>query len=81
MPRREFGMDRPRFQRVEGARDELHRRYHGGGVVEAVFCLVDAFYLRRLQFRSRSLVPNGKFLKLPFAGEPTTLHAKRDGPA
>jgi len=74
-------MDRPRFQRVEGARDELHRRYHGGGVVEAVFRLVDAFSQGRLRLGRRSLAPNGKFLKLPFASELTALDARRDGPA
>jgi hypothetical protein len=74
-------MDRPRFQRVEGARDELHRRYHGGGVVEAVFCLVDAFYQGRLQLGRRSLAPNGKFLKLAWASKLATLNVRRDGPA
>jgi hypothetical protein len=74
-------MDRPRFQRIEGAHDEVHRRYHGGGLVEAVFCLIDAFYQGRLRLGRRSLAPNAKFLKLPFASGLTTLNARRDGPA
>jgi hypothetical protein len=74
-------MDRPRFQRLEGARDELHRRYHGGVLVEAVFCLVDAWHQRRLQLRRRAAAPNGKFMKLRFASALTTSNARRDGPA
>ena len=60
-------MDQPRFKRVEGPGDELHRRYHGGGVVEAVFCLVDAWYQGRLQLWRR--LPNEKFLQVRFASE------------
>ncbi|HEU0059766.1 MAG TPA: hypothetical protein VFR19_07810 [Hyphomicrobiaceae bacterium] len=74
-------MDRPRFKRVEGPHDVLHRRYHGGGVVEAVFCLVDAWYQGRLQLWRRSPAPNDRFLKLRFASELPTLNAGRDGPA
>ena len=74
-------MDRPRFQRVEGKYDELHRRYHGGGVVEAVFCLVDAWRRRRLQLGHRSPLAIGKFPKLALASELTTVNARRDGPA
>src|SRR5215510_15411492 len=74
-------MDRPRFQRVEGKRDELHRRYHGGGVVEAVFRLVDAWQRRRPQPGRRSPAPIGKFRRPPFASELTTVNARRDGPA
>jgi len=73
-------MDRPRFQRVEGKCDELHRRYHGGGVVEAVFCLVEAWQRRRPQLRRRSPAPIGEFLELPSASELTTVTARRDGP-
>jgi len=74
-------MDRPRFQRLEGARDELHHRYHGGALVEAVFRLVDAWQQRRLKFRRRAAAPDKKFMKLRFASALTTSHAGRDGPA
>jgi hypothetical protein len=69
-------MDRPRFQRVEGASDELHRRYHGGAVVEAVFALVDAWRRAR---RSPSLQHDDRSLSV--AGALTALNAGRDSPA
>ena len=71
-------MDRPRFQRLEGAREELHRRYHGGVLVEAVFCLVDAWYHGRLQLWRR--LPNEKFLQVRFASELSRIGAS-DGRA
>jgi hypothetical protein len=69
-------MDRPRFQRVEGAGDELHRRYYGGGIVEAVFSLVDAWQQAR-----RSPAPEHGDRRLAVAGALTALTAGRDSPA
>ena len=69
-------MDRPRFQRVEGAGDELHRRYHGGVVVEVVFALVDAWQQAR---RSPALAHDDR--RLSVARALAALNAGRDSPA
>jgi hypothetical protein len=74
-------MDRPRFQRVEGAVDELHRRYHGGGVVEAVFSLVDAWQRWRREQARRAPALKHDYRKLPVARPLTALNGGHDGPA
>lgn len=73
-------MDRPGFQRVEGARDEMHRRYYGGRVVDLVFYLVDAWLGGRLHPRRLVALLNRRFHKVPMASEAIPLRADRYGP-
>ena len=72
-------MDRRGFQRVEGARDELHRRYYGGRVVDLVFSLVDAWLAGRRHPRRPAAL--SRFLKGPLASEPNPLKGDGYGPA
>lgn len=40
-------MDHPRFDRIQGNRENLHLAYHGGAAVDLVLRLVDRWLIKR----------------------------------
>ena len=73
-------MDGPRFERVAGKHDELHRSYHGGRLVDFVFSIVDAWHLGRVHPSHRLSIPPESFLKR-FPQTLATSTPSRDSPS